>query len=164
MITQKQLLDIFEYRNGELYWKKSRRTDKIGVRAGYVETSPTRKGYVCIGVKSKLYQEHRLIWQMFNGDNMPAMLDHINGNPTDNRIENLRIATHEQNMRNAKKSKNNTSGIKGVSWYKRDKKWQVKLCISRKQLSFGLFKDKELAELVAIEARDKYHKEFARHK
>ena len=71
---------------------------------------------VTIG-KSKIYSIHRIIWEMFNGPIPTGMvIDHMNGNPWDNRIENLRVVTHRQNVQNAKKSKRNTSGITGVRW------------------------------------------------
>ena len=71
---------------------------------------------VTIG-KSKIYSIHRIIWEMFNGPIPTGMvIDHMNGNPWDNRIENLRVVTQRQNVQNAKKSKRNTSGATGVRW------------------------------------------------
>jgi hypothetical protein len=58
----------------------------------------------------------------------------------------------------------NKSGIKNVCWNKKEKKWVVKLQVNKNRIHFGMFEDIELAELVATEARDKYHKTFARHK
>jgi len=56
---------------------------------------------------------------------LPKFVDHIDGNKKNNRIENLREATKSQNAMNQKVSTRNTSGIKGVMWHKRDKKWFV---------------------------------------
>jgi hypothetical protein len=66
-------------------------------------------------------------------------------------------------MSNRKLFKNNTSGCKGVYWNKRNRKWQVSVGVSKKQKHIGYFDDLELAELVALEARDKYHGNFAKH-
>ena len=67
-----------------------------------------------------------------------------------------------QNAYNTKIRTNNTSGVKGVSWHKKDKKWRVRVCVDGVNNFIGNFDDLELAELVAIEARDKYHGKFAR--
>jgi hypothetical protein len=91
------------------------------------------------------------------------MVDHIDGNPSNNRIENLRGATNAQNLQNAKIHQNNTSGIKNVHFDKQKNRWNVQLRIDKKIKHFGLYKDLELAELVATEARNKYHGDFARH-
>jgi hypothetical protein len=94
---------------------------------------------------------------------LPEFLDHIDGNTFNNCIENLRPATISQNNCNQVIRKDNTSGIKGVSWCKTWKKWKVRVQINRKRISFGYFKNLELAELVAIEARNKFHGNFAKH-
>jgi hypothetical protein len=92
------------------------------------------------------------------------MVDHINGIQTDNRIENLRPATYLENNRNARIRKDNSSGCKNVSWRSDRKKWSVAIKINGKRKNLGCFVDLELADLVAHEARDLYHKDFARHK
>ena len=67
------------------------------------------------------------------------------------------------NMQNMKKPKSNTSGIKNVSWVKAAGKWGVRMKIEDSYKHLGLFEDIELAALVAIEARTKFHQDFARH-
>lgn len=80
---------------------------------------PGRCG-VTIG-KWRIYSVHRIIWQMFHGDIPEGMvIDHINGDPWDNRITNLRLVTQKQNVQNAKKSKRNTSGATGIRWTSKD--------------------------------------------
>ena len=115
-----------------------------------------------VEIDHKSYSVHRLVWLMHHGV-LPEFLDHINGNKLDNRIENLRPATKSQNNQNKRLYSNNTSGVKGVCWHKRIKKWQVNVRVNGKQKSFGFFDDIELAELVASEARNKLHGQFARH-
>lgn len=156
----KQLVDkLFNYSDGKLYWKSkfSKYSNiKIGKEAGYIDSD----GYKRIKINKKLYGEHQLVFLMFYGY-IPSQIDHINKNRLDNSLHNLRIATHSQNQHNKAIQKNNTSGVKGVSWYKRLKKWQVQIMINKKSIHFGHFEDKELAELVIIEARNKYHGKFA---
>jgi hypothetical protein len=102
------------------------------------------------------------VW-LWHGRELPALIDHINGDRGDNRIENLRAATPSQNVCNTKIKSTNTSGVKGVNWVKRLKKWQVRLNIQNRVMHFGLYRDFDLAELVAAEARNKHHGAFARH-
>ena len=94
---------------------------------------------------------------------MPKYIDHIDGNPLNNKIENLRECTHQQNHFNERKPKNNTSGIKGVSFHKPTKKWRATVFLNYKQHYLGLFKDIKEAEKACIEFRNKHHGEFANH-
>ena len=151
--------DIYEYRDGGLYWKVSNsNTVKIGTKAGHA----TKHGYRRVAFNGKQLYEHRVIF-FYHYGYFPKEIDHINGNKSDNRIENLRETTHSQNMMNVKTQKSNTSGVKGVCWDKSKKKWFARVTINNKIIHLGRFKDLELAELVVIEARNKYHKEFANH-
>ncbi|WP_252233758.1 HNH endonuclease [Clostridium sp. ZS1] len=71
------------------------------------------------------------------------LIDHINGNKLDNRKCNLRIVNKSQNAMNSKKPKNNTSGVKGVYWDKRSKKWEASIQVNMKKKSLGYFKNKD---------------------
>ena len=159
MIDTCILKDLFDYSpQGGLIRKKSLTNSKAGVLIGF----GTKNGYRCAMVNHKTYPLHRLVW-MWHGNAATNALDHINGDPSDNRIENLRIATRSQNMCNRKTPTHNTTGAKGVIWKKDKRLWCVRIgvCGVRKQI--GYFEDLELAELVAIEARNKYHGAFANH-
>lgn len=87
--------------------------------------------------------------------------DHIDGNGLNNQRSNLRIATHSQNGKNRGKCNNNTSGFKGVSWNKKNKRWQANIKINGKRKYLGEFTSKELAHIAYCEACTKYHGEFA---
>ena len=88
--------------------------------------------------------------------------DHINGDTLDNQRRNLRPATRSQNGANARISKRNTSGFKGVSWHKQVKKWVAKIRVNRKLLHLGLFVSAEDAARAYDAAALKYFGEFAR--
>jgi len=91
-------------------------------------------------------------------------IDHIDNNPLNNKIENLRECTTSQNQQNRKISNKNTSGHKGVHWRKLTGKWQVKLKLNGKTYYFGHFVNKEDAIKVAIKERKKLHGQFMRNK
>jgi len=148
----------FQYKDGNLYWKTTNSPRAVvGSLAGHLSLS----GYIDIGFNNKLIRAHRLIFAMHHGF-YPKQVDHINGNRSDNRIENLRAADFQTNAFNSG-CKGAASGVKNVYWRESRKHWFVKLCLRDRQVGFGSFKDLELAELVAIEARNLHHKEFANH-
>ena len=159
ILTQKYLHSIFDYKDGMLYWKISpAKNVKEGMRAGHV----SKNGYERIKFNKNLYFSHRLIFLMHYGY-FPKEIDHIDGNPSNNNIGNLRSCNHLSNMKNTKIQKNNTSGIKGVSWHKSTNKWRVQIGVDGKVKHIGTFDDLELAKTVAIDMRNKFHGNFARH-
>lgn len=158
-LTKSEIETLLEYRDGELYWLESRGPIACGTRAGYIGKDQRKR----ITLKKKSYLAHRIIFLLHHGY-LPDYLDHIDNDKTNNRIENLRPATVIQNQRNAKIRADNTSGIKNVCWNKLYGKWYVVIRVDKKRHYLGYFDDLELAALVASEAREKYHGEFARHK
>lgn len=156
--TKDYLHTLFEYKDGELFRKVSKGASKKGSNAG------TKKPDGCFHVRidSGTYLLHRVIFMMHYGY-VPSQIDHIDGNRSNNRIENLRPATHSQNAQNAKTRKDSINGVKNVSWHKANQSWVVRIQANGKRMLVGQFKDLELAELVAMEARNKYHGQFAKY-
>ena len=156
-LTQADLLEMFEYRDGNLVWKKHRTRKLVGKNVGYVQTN----GYTRINLKSGIYYLHRLIFLYHFGRWPTNQIDHIDGNPKNNCIENLREATNSQNNHNKAKPTNNTSGYKGVSYCKAAKKWETYITIDRKRKYLGLFEcPKEAAKHVS-QQRSNHLVEFA---
>jgi hypothetical protein len=89
-------------------------------------------------------------------------VDHINGNGLDNRRQNLRACDSAQNMHNARMSRNNTSGFKGVSWHGKSSKWRATITLKRKHICVGLFRDKVEAARAYDKAAVELYGEFAR--
>ena len=158
-ITKEYLNEIFEYKDGILYWKKKMARN---VHIGRLVGSINQKGYFTVRVFGKKRLNHRLIYLMHHG-NLPKEVDHIDGNTLNNDINNLRESTHSENICNSKLRVDSKTGVKNVSWNKRSQKYSVKLNVSGKRYEFGFYEDLELAELVAVMAREKYHGNFANH-
>ena len=157
-MTQEYAHSLFEYKDGSLYWKAQKAPHvKIGAKVG----SPAINGYESVMVDGRNWRIHRLVYLMQHGT-LPEMIDHINGNRSDNRIENLRAADRQTNAYNQVMKRNNKSGIKGVSWNNDRQKWAVRVNHNKKTYQ-KYVQDLELAELVAIEMRDKLHQQFANH-
>jgi hypothetical protein len=158
MLTQEQAHSLFEYKDGALYWKNSQRPSLNGKKAGY----DNGNGYFKVNINGKQYFNHRIIYLMQHGY-IPKLIDHIDGNPTNNKIENLRIASSSENAMNSLRKQKNASGCKNVFYNKNRNKYYVYIKIDNKVNYFGTYDDIELAELVAIEARNKFQGIFAKH-
>lgn len=102
------------------------------------------KGYITICLNYKCYLAHRLAWFYTNGV-FPKMIDHVNGNPADNRISNLRECTNSQNLHNRWKSINNTSGYKGVYRYKATNRFYAQIRVNGQKLHLGVWDTPEQA-------------------
>jgi hypothetical protein len=90
------------------------------------------------------------------------MVDHVNGDKSDDRIENLRLATPRQNAQNRSMRTINSSGFTGVTWHSQRKKWWVRVTVEGKTRSFGLYEDLAEACLVVINMRKQLFGDFAR--
>ena len=153
-LTKEQMDEMFTYQDGELFWKVDKKKMKVGQRAGRTKAN----GYCEIRLDGKLHGTHRLIFLMHHGF-LPKTVDHIDGNPSNNRIENLRGATHEENMRNSRTPKTNSSGFKGVYFHKASKKWMAR-CSG---IYIGVYEDIHEAANAVMNFRANHHKEFANH-
>lgn len=109
--------------------------------------------------KRTVLKMHRQILKI---DNPSDCCDHINGNGLDNRRENLRVCTIQQNLSNRGIASNNRSGFKGVYWSKRYQKWEVEVWASKKKNYVGRFISLKDAAIAYNEAAKKHHGEFAR--
>jgi hypothetical protein len=158
MVDQATLLNLFEYKNGKLYWKNCARPLFNGKEAG----AESGHGYRKVCLYGKQLYAHRIIYMMHHGYS-PKTIDHIDGNGANNAIENLREATTSQNMMNSLFKKKTYSGCRNVSYNKARQKWCVYIKVQGKPIFCGSYKDLELADLVAQEARNLYFGQFARH-
>jgi hypothetical protein len=147
---------MFTYDSGNLYWKISRPRTAIGKNASRVNNN----GYLQTCINGKRYSTHRIIFLMHN-NYLPDIIDHIDGNPKNNNIENLRQATRSENQYNRKPQKC-SSGVKGVTFHKDTGKWMAQISTNGKNKYLGLFNNIYSAKEIVDTARKENHKEFAR--
>jgi hypothetical protein len=158
MLTRDLLLELFEYRDGILYWKISK---AFCIQRGDVAGTINSKGYHVTSINYKPRLNHRLVFLMHHGY-LPKMIDHIDGDKLNNRIENLRPANPFENACNSKLRSKNKSGYPGVSWSSQSGKWKVTIQIAGKKMHVGFYTSLEEAGKVSIEIRKENHGEFYR--
>lgn len=141
--------DIFEYKDGNLIWKV-RPANRVKV--GDVAGCACPKGYVRISYKGTFYGAHRIVWEMHNGSIPEGFeIDHININPSDNRIDNLRLATHQENNFN-----------KAATGFRlKNNKYQARIMVSGKEIVLGAFDCMLDARAAYLAARKVYFGEYA---
>jgi hypothetical protein len=123
-----------------------------------------RKGYWVITYRGRRYGYHRVIWEVCNGDlPLGAVIDHIDRDPTNNRIENLRLATPAQNTFNRLKNLTSTSGFKGVCRARLHGRpvWKATIKANGKVYHLGWFDHPEEAAGAYAEAALRLHGAFA---
>lgn len=159
MITQETLKDLLDYNPETGIFKhiKARR----GVTQGSIAGTLCHTNYINISANGKIYQAHRLAWLYVYGEWPSKYIDHINGNGSDNRIANLRLATINENQFNKKLAKNNTSGVKGITWDKSKGKWKAYIGLNNKLINLGYYDTIEMAKDKLYQARIQYHGNFA---
>ena len=149
LITQAELMNQLHYNlvTGGFTWLVDKKRRKKGDTAGFTN----KQGYSKITVNGEEHPSHRLAFLYMIGY-MPEQVDHINRCRSDNRWCNLRQVTHAQNHQN----RPSTSGLGIRNVHKHGQGFRVKLHLNGRNIYCGTYPDLELAELVAIEARNKY--------
>lgn len=149
----------YEPTTGLFRWR--RKNGQRG-RVGEVAGCPSNEGYIVIRFQRKAYKAHRLAWVFTHGEEPEDTIDHIDGDRSNNRIRNLRLATKMENSRNSKIRTTNRSGHKGVCWHKRDQKWRAQICVNYRTIFLGSFNDVDSAAAAYREAAIKYHGQFSK--
>jgi hypothetical protein len=139
---------------GVLTWFKSPANNiKAGSTAG-----AKLKHCIHISYKGKHYKAHRLIWLIVYGVMPKCNIDHINENPYDNRLCNLRLDIGRENEQNkSNPNTNNKSGFRGVHWYKAGNSWRAFIKIKGKQLYLGSYDTPEEAHAAYLCAKKEHH-------
>ena len=152
-MTIEQLKELFYYDNGNLIWKIDR-SDKV--KKGKIAGCLKENGYISIRHNNKTYLAHRLVF-LYHNLYLPKFIDHINNNRSDNRIENLRECSIQQNTYNRAKYGNHK--YKGV--YKDNNKFKVQIMDNGKLKYLGLYKTEEEAAIVYNNYAKQVFGEFA---
>lgn len=131
--------------NGNVYSKTGRKLKCTENGKGYKQLFTYKDGKFY-----KAYLVHRLVWEAFNGKIEDGfVIDHINRNKSDNRLENLRIVTFVQNLWN--------QDVKGYSWFARANKWIARITVNGKRIHLGYFDLEDDARKAYVNAKKVYH-------
>lgn len=164
-LTPEYVKSILEYdsASGVFTWKENRWRS---VKAGEVAGGMHKDGYLDVRIKVFGCRPflHRLAFLVMTGSWPVGQVDHLNGNRTDNRWENLRDASKGQNMRNRCLGRHNTSGVMGVHWCKTHQCWRSRIDKDKKKYSLGYFSDffEAVCARKSAENRLDYHKNHGR--
>lgn len=145
---------LFEYVDGKLCWRvrPSQR-----VKVGDVAGTKRDDGYLVVKINGRNRLVHRIVWEMHNWiipENME--IDHIDHVRSNNEIDNLKMVTNQNNKRNYTRRADNKSGVTGVTWCKRTKKWIAQIMIGGKNKKLGRFSSLDDAANARKEA-EKYY-------
>ena len=148
----------FNTSTGVLSWTKGGRGRRggVGAEAGYLNKSA---GYRMVGCAGTDLLSHRIAWFLHHGVWPQDQIDHINHNRLDNRLINLQDVTHYLNQQNASQRTDNTSGVTGVNWHQRDRKWVVRIYIDGMRKQLGCYTDffEACCARKSAEVKYKYH-------
>ena len=148
-----RLRSAFDLRGGELFWRSCHSNFiKPGSRAGCMNGN----GYRRINVAGRKLYEHQCVFAMTHGRLPVGVIDHINGDKTDNRPENLREGTQAQNLQNQRApARTNKVGLLGVS--QKRKKYLAQIKTNRRAVRIGLFDTPEEAHAAYVEVKRRVH-------
>lgn len=148
-VTQERLRELLDYdpATGIFTWRVTRNRNAI---AGSIAGTPD-SGYIKIWIDCRQYRAHQLAWFYVHGE-WVREIDHKNRIKSDTRLANLRPATRKHNSENRGLQRNNTSGVRGVTWNKKERKWSAQIRHNKRQMHLGWhgrFEDAVAARLSA---------------
>ena len=136
MITQSKLHELFDESHGNLFWKEACKGYEAGRLAGYIHA----KGRRIIGIARTYHYAHRLVYLYHHGW-MPKVVEHIDGDRTNNRIENLVASDNSAAKARRPKKPNTASQYKGVYWHTKAVKWCARIGANCRTKSLGLYEN-----------------------
>jgi hypothetical protein len=159
MNIESQLSEVLRYepKTGFLFWTDRAHKSVKNKQAG----TPNHRGYIIVLFRGKPYKAHRLAWLLTHGYWPSQMIDHIDGNKSNNRINNLRDvdgATNEQNKDQARSD--SKSGLIGASPYRN--RWKSQIRVNGAVKYLGVFDTAEMAHQVYLQAKKQHHAGWAR--
>lgn len=121
-----------------------------------------KSGYRKISINNRSYWAHRLAWAIMMGEWPPETIDHKDGDGSNNRWDNLRAATRQQNQQNRRRHKSNGSGFKGITKNKHGITWSAAIYQKGRKIHIGNFPTAEAAHSAYCIAARAHYGEFAR--
>lgn len=157
--TAERLRTLLDYcqETGRFTWRFNRGGRAV---AGSVAGATDKRGYICINVDCHLYKAHRLAWLYVYGEWPDGEIDHIDGQPANNAIANLRVADRTAQNRNRKINKTNTFGLKGVG--RHGKRFKASIKIDYKSILIGVYDTPEEAHSAYVAEASRRFGQFAR--
>jgi hypothetical protein len=156
-VAELRKLFVYDSELGGLRWRAG-----LKGRGGRPAGTVTERGYVRVRIGAGFLYAHSIVVALHTGA-WPDEVDHANGDRADNRVENLRVCTHQQNMWNRKRSdKEFTSRFKGVYWSTQKGKWQARIGVDNRVVHLGFFSDEDAAGQAYAEGAKTHAREFAR--
>lgn len=164
MLTANRLREVLNYdpETGVFTTLIGRKGHAAGAVAGTQKQCTETLAYTIIGIDRRLYRAHRLAWLYMTGEWPEDVIDHVNGDGTDNRWANIRPATKSQNQFNRRMSRNNTTGNTGVYRRSDGKAWVAEIWANDRKQSLGSFQTYDEAVAARAAAQLKLHGAFAR--
>lgn len=161
-LTAERLRELLDYdpETGIFRWRVKRKSYGAKARPGAIAGAIQRNGYRAIGIDGIRMYEHRLAFLYIKSHWPSCFVDHKDRNPANNRIDNLREATRSQNNMNSKLISTNTSGFRGVSFYKG--KFVASISKNGRNCYLGRFDTADKAYAAYLKAARGLHGEFVR--
>ena len=153
--TTERLRELLNYdpETGHFIRRQSSGPAKAGDVSGWMR----QDGYIEISLCGRVYKAHRVAWLCVYGRWPAQVLDHINGDRSDNRIANLRECNSAENCQNKRIYRNNTSGHTGVCWHHPNRAWVARISRDGRKRCLGYFKDKAEAVAAYLAAKAQLH-------
>lgn len=156
-LTQSELKKYLHYDPITGLFTRIRSTTN-NVKVGDICSHKCDKGYLRFRVNKVLYRAHRLAWLYMTGEMPKNFIDHINGDRSDNRFCNLREVTNAENAQNRRiQQKGGKSGLLGVSFDKKTKKYRSRITVDGKTINLGFFETPQEAHSVYLDSKRKLH-------
>lgn len=144
----------YDPETGIVTWAVAGRGIKKGAEVGCVGSH----GYRVVNIERKSYRVHRLAWFLAYGEWPQGEIDHINGNPRDNRLANLRAVTRAENSQNRWHAmRNSQHGFLGATWNCQHRRWQAKIMANKVPHHLGYFDTAEAAHTAYMAAKSRLH-------
>lgn len=151
----------YDHEVGALFWKNN---PNRSIAAEKMIGRPNSWGHICFGFRGKTLMAHRVAWFIYYGTWPKYSIDHMNGNPSDNRIANLRDVPQCINQQNKRRAhKNNKTGLLGVSRHQKknlQRPWRACIKAGGKSRTLGFYSTPEDAHLAYIAAKKKLHEGY----